>query len=329
VTRPTIAVVGTGGTIESIGKDRFDLAWYPDTGKKLGEGELLAAVPELEKIAAVRWISSRPALKDPAISDWFALLQRIHRSVADGADGVVVTYGTNPLEEVAYFLHLTAKVSVPLVVTGAMRPSSAIGADGYLNLMNSVQVACDRAALGTGVLVVMNETIFSARDVTKSNAHRVQSFQARDNGPLGYIDADGVALMHRPTRPHTTATEFDVADRQDLPRVDIVVSYVGSDGALIDAAVRAGAQGIVSAGSGAGRPTAAENEALDRAAAGGVVVCQATRTGSGRITRSPWLKRRKLVASGDLQPWKARVLLALALTASSDVEQVQRMFDTY
>jgi L-asparaginase len=244
-------------------------------------------------------------------------------------DGIVVTAGTNPLDELAYFLHLAAKTTQTIVVTGAMRPSSGLGADGPLNLVNAVRVAVSPEAVGLGVLVVMNETIYSARDVTKNSTHRVQAFVARDTGPIGYADADRIAMLHRPIRRHTLETEFSVAGRKDLPRVDVVLSYVGADEALIDAAVAVGARGLVSAGSGAGRPGARENAAFDRAVASGVTVCQASRVGSGRVTLSPWLLRRGLIAAGDLQPWKARVLLMLALTVTTDRAAIQQMFDTY
>jgi L-asparaginase len=325
---PRIAVLRTGGTIESVGKDRLDLAWYPDNDERLEDGELIRRVPELTRIAEIVEIPSRSL--DPDMLDWLRWLGLIQRAAADGAAGVVVTHGTNPLDELAYFLHLTIKTTVPVVVTGAMRPSSGLGADGYLNLVNAVRVAVHPAAAGLGVLVVMNDAILSARDVVKASTHRIEAFRAPDLGPLGYADADGaVVIAHRPARPHTIATVFDVARLTELPRVDIVMGYVGSDGALIDAAVAAGARGIVSAASGAGRPNKRENEALDRAASAGVVVVQASRTGSGRTTPSPWLRRRGLIAAGDLQPWKARVLLVLGLTVTHDVCEMQRVFDTY
>jgi L-asparaginase len=176
----------------------------------------------------------------------------------------------------------------------------------------------------------MNDTIFSGRDVTKTATYRVQAFQGRDLGPLGYADADGkVVFFHQSTKKHTVDTEFDVRNLQSLPRVDVVVSYVGADGVMIDAAVAAGAKGSVSAGTGAGRPTPAEDQAFDRAAKKGVVICIGTRVGSGRVVRSPGLVRRGFVASDNLQPWKARALLALALTKTNDPDEIQRMFDTY
>ena len=181
-----------------------------------------------------------------------------------------------------------------------------------------------------GVLVVLNDTIHSARDVTKTATYRVETFQGRDLGPLGYADNDGrVMYYHRPVRAHTTASQFQLEAGVALPRVDVVVSYLGADATMIDAAVAAGARGIVSAGTGAGRPTPAEDAALQRASEAGVLICQGTRVGSGRAVRSPGLKRRGWVASDNLQPWKARILLRLALAATSDPDEIQQMFDSY
>ncbi len=218
--------------------------------------------------------------------DWLDLLRFVTGQIDGGADGVVIGHGTNTIEETAYFLNLTLKRDAPVVLAGAMRPASGMSTDTELNVVNAVRVAADPASAGRGVLVVLNDTILAARDVTKSATYRLQAFQSRDAGPLGYADADGrVIWNHRTEKPHTTQTEFDVADLDSLPRVDVVVSYVGADGVMIDAAVAAGAKGIVSAGTGAGRPTPGEDEALDRAAAAGVVVCQSTarRVGPRRL----------------------------------------------
>lgn len=330
--RARIALIFTGGTIDSVGVDRLDLAFYIEAGKRLEDGDLVARVPELASIAEVEEIPFRrlpsQSIKDQDLFDLVALIHRIFDE--DRADGVVITHGTNTLEETAYFLHLTVKRDRPVVVIGAMRPSSAISADGYLNLLNGVRVAAAPEAREMGVLVVMNDTIHSARDVTKTATYRVETFQGRDLGPLGYADNDGrVLFYHRPNRPHTTATEFDLAGIDALPRVDVVVSYLGADGVMIDAAIAAGARGIVSAGTGAGRPTPAEDVALERAAAAGAVVVQGTRVGSGRTVTSPGLRRKGWSAADNLQPWKARILLALGLTRTSDVAEIQRMFDTY
>jgi L-asparaginase len=325
---PRVAVVLTGGTIDSLGKDRLDLARYIEFGQRLGPGELLGRVPELASIAEVHEVPFRRVPSHGLIDrDWLDLLRLVH---ADSSEGIVITHGTNTLEETAFFLALTLPAGRPVVVTGAMRPALGLSSDGDLNLLNAVRVAASPEARGKGCLVVLNDTIFAARDVTKTNTYRVQTFSGRDLGPLGYADADGrVVFSHRPEKKHTLQTEFDVFGLDSLPRVDVVVSYVGADGALIDAAVGAGAQGIVSAGTGAGRPTPREDEALDRAVARGVLVCQSSRVGSGRVARAPSLVKRGMVAADNLVPWKARALLALALTRTREPAEIQRMFDEY
>src|SRR5579884_4329731 len=300
---PRVALILTGGTIDSVGTDRTDLAWYIEAGKRLEDGELVGRVPELKEVAQVTEMPFR-RLPSHALTakDLLDLNRTIHDILLnDKADGVVITHGTNTLEETAYFLTLTLKTDKPVVLVGAMRPASALSADGYLNLLEGVRVAATPEARGKGVLVVLNDTILSARDATKTATYRVQTFQGRDLGPLGYADADGrVLFYHLPARPHTTATEFDVRGLDDLPRVDVVVSYIGADGALIDAAVAAGARGIVSAGTGAGRPTPLEDEALTRAHEQGVVIVQGTRVGSGRAVRSPGLVRKGWIATDNL-----------------------------
>jgi L-asparaginase len=329
---PKVALIVTGGTIDSLGADRLDLAWYIEAGKRLDEGQLVGSLPELGDIATVEEVPFRRLPSHALLDrDWLDMVALLHGTLeGDGADGVVITHGTNTLEETAYFLNLVLKTDKPVVLVGSMRPASALSADGYLNLINAVRVAAEPASQGYGVLVVMNDRIYGARDLTKTATYRVEAFQGRDLGPLGFADADSrVRYYHRSTKRHTTETEFDVAGLESLPRVDVVVSYAGADGAMIEASVAAGAKGIVCAATGAGRPTPAQDEAFDRAGEKGVMMCLCSRVGSGRVVRSPSLRRRGFVAADNLQPWKARVLLALALGVTDDPDAIQQMFDTY
>lgn len=330
---PRVALIITGGTIDSVGKDRLDLAWYIEAGKRLGEGELLEQLPELKAIARVEEVPFRRLPSHALVhKDWLDLARTIHSIFDENkADGIVITHGTNTIEETAYFLNLTLKTDKPVVVVGSMRPSSAISADGYLNLVNAVKVAADPNSRGRGALLVMNDTIFSGRDVTKNATYRVEAFQSRDLGPLGFADGDGkIVYYHQPLKKHTVDTEFDVRSLQSLPRVDIVLSYVGADGTMIEAAAAVGAKGIVSAATGAGRPTPAEDAAFDKVhKEKGVIMCLCSRVASGRVVRSPGLAKRGFVAGDNLQPWKARALLALALTKTKDADEIQRMFDIY
>jgi L-asparaginase len=330
---PRVGLILTGGTIDSVGIDRLDLAWYNEANKRLGDGELLSQLPELKNIARVEEMPFRRLPSQALIdSDWLDLARKIHSIFEqDQADGIVITHGTNTLEETAYFLNLVLKTDKPVVVVGSMRPSSAISADGYLNVVNAVRVAADPHSRGRGCLVVMNDTIFNARDVTKNSTYRVEAFESRDLGPLGFADADGsVIYYHQPIRKHTTQTEFDVQALTSLPRVDVILSYVNADGIMIEAAAKAGTKGLVSAATGAGRPTPAQDEAFDRAyREHGTIMCLCSRVASGRVVRSPGLKQKGFVASDNLQPWKARILLSLGLSKTTDADDLQRLFDTY
>ena len=335
---PRIAVVTTGGTIDSVGADRLDLAAYLETGVRLEPGALVQEIaPELATVAEVVEIPFRRlrahAMTDGDLAD---LADGVRRLLDEGAgdaareiDGVVVTHGTNTLEETAWLLQLVVATERPIVVTGAMRPASALSADGPLNLVNAVRVASSEHARRLGVLVVLDDTVHAARDVAKSDTMRTHAFRDGAAGPLGWVDGDGrLVLAHLPARGWQLDGRFERVDLRALPRVDIVVTFQGADGALIDAAVAAGARGLVSAGTGAGYPTDLEVEALERASAAGVAVIQATRVGAGRVPPTPSMTRRGWVAAGDLNPWKSRILLRLALAAGiSDAAALQALFD--
>src|SRR6266513_51235 len=198
---PRVALIITGGTIDSVGKDRLDLAWYIEAGKRLGDGELLQQLPELKSIAEVQEVPFRRLPSHALVDkDWLDLVRTVHSIFdQDKADGIVITHGTNTIEETAYFLNLTLKTDKPVVLVGSMRPASAISADGYLNVVNAVRVAADPSSRARGCLVVMNDTISSGRDVTKTSTYRVEAFRSRDLGPLGFADADGrVVYYHSP-----------------------------------------------------------------------------------------------------------------------------------
>jgi L-asparaginase len=311
----------------------LDLAWYIETGKRLIDGELIGRLPEVKDIAEVKEIPFRRVPSHALVDkDWLELLRTINLIFSeDQADGIVITHGTNTIEETAYFLNLTLKTRNPVVVVGAMRPASGISADGYLNVLNAIKVAANPNSRGRGCLIVMNDTIFNGRDGTKNATYRVDAFQSRDLGPLGFADPDGsIVYYHQPLRKHTIDTVFDVQHLASLPRVDIVLSYVGADGIMIEALANAGAKGIISAATGAGKATPAEDAAFDKVyREKGVLVCFCSRVGSGRVARSPGLARRGFIAGDNLQPWKARILLSLALGRTSDPDEIQDMFDTY
>jgi L-asparaginase len=292
----------------------------------------LARSPEIREIAEVEEVPfARVSSTAIGPAEWLELVRVIDRLGARGdLAGVVISHGTNTLEETAYFLNLSLKTPLQVVLVGSMRPSSALSTDADLNLLNAIRVAASPASVGRGVLVVLNDTIHAAREVTKTNTYRVQTFESRDAGPLGYADTDGQVVFYRaPERAHTLATPFDPRSLSSLPRVDVVLSYSGQDGAMIDASVAAGARGLVSAGTGAGRGTPAEDEAYQRAREQGVAVVQASRVGSGRVVMVNRLRSRGLIAGDNLNPWKARILLMLGLTVSSDTAELQAFFDRF
>ncbi len=330
---PTVAIIGTGGTISGVGADAFDVFDYGTTGRFMHVDELLATVPELARVGTivpVRYKNLNSTNLGPV--DWLALARLTSEVARDnpGLDGIVITHGTASLEETAFFLTLTVKVSIPVVLVGAMRPSSALGADGPANLVNAVRVAGSPAARGMGVLVVLNDEISAARDVTKTSNYRVQTFRTPDFGLLGYADGDAVAFYRKPIRRCAPDTEFEVAGLETLPRVDIVPAYGGADAVLIEAAVAAGARGLVSAGFPSGSPSPVQKEALLRASAAGVVVVQSSRAGSGRvIPATESMRQSGFVGSDTLTPQKARILLMLGLTRTSDPQDIKRMFAEY
>ncbi|MET4701507.1 L-asparaginase [Constrictibacter sp. MBR-5] len=330
--RPRVAVIGTGGTMSSVGRHPLDLIEYPDTGIKLQVDELIERFPIVHEVADVVPIRFQ-AVGSTQIGpkDWLDLLKIIHDAAAQdpAIDGFVVTHGTATTEETAWFLGLAAKVEQPIVVVGAQRPSSGLGTDAGINLVNAIRTAGSPAARGMGALVVLNDEIQSAREVTKTSTLRQQTFRSPDFGILGHADADAVAFYRKPLRRHMPDTEFDVAGLDALPRVDIAYAYAGVDGVAVDAYVAAGAKGIVTAGFAPGSTSPAETDALDRAVAAGVVVVQSTRAGSGRVTQRANLSSHGFVAADNLNPQKARILLMLALTVTQDRKEIERIFATY
>jgi L-asparaginase len=330
--RPVIAAIGCGGTISSLGRDSTDVLDYPDFGTKLPIDEVLGRYPELAKVADMLPVPFR-SVGSTAIGppEWLELAATIDRLAAERPElaGFVIPHGTATLEETAYFLNLALKSDKTVVVVGAQRPASALGSDAGMNLLGAVRTVSAPAARGLGVLVVLNDEIHSAREATKTSTYRLQTFRSPDFGLLGHIDGDGVQIYRQPRRRHAPDTEFDIAGLARLPRVDIAYSYGGADGTVVDALVAAGARGIVSAGLAPGIPTPLERIALERARGAGVIVVQSSRAGSGRVALRRYLDEAGMVAADNLNPQKARILLMLALTRTSDVTEIRRMFTVY
>ena len=315
---PEVLVMATGGTIASTGN------YYGDRGgavNKISVEELTKAAPGIDKVATMSAEQfSNVASGAIGPKQWMDLSKRIGAAFKERPSlaGVVVTHGTDTMEETAYFLDLTVAGDRPVVVTGAMRPADAIGADGPANLFNAVRAAAAPASRGRGAMILMDDRLFAAREVTKTNTTRVETFQAPEHGPLAIVDHDTIAFGRaRPTHRRV----FDISNMTDLPRVDIVYTYGGADSVLIDAAVNAGAKGIVIAGVGAGGTTPGQSSALRRASQKGVIVVVGSRTGSGRVAGST-----TRVSPGDLNVQKARILLMLALTQSTDAKELVKIF---
>jgi L-asparaginase len=328
---PRIAVIGTGGTISSLGASSLDVLDYPDFGRKLTSDALLDRFPETRLVADPVPVTFRQ-VGSTAIgpADWLELRGVIHRIAAEDSAiaGFVIPHGTATLEETAFFLNLTLRVSQPVVLVGAQRPASALGTDAGMNLVNALRVAGCAEARGKGVLVVLNDEIHPARDVVKTSTYRVQTFRSLDYGALGHIDGDGPHFYRAPLKRHMPDTPFSGREIAAMPRVDIIYSYAGADGDLVEAAVKAGAQGLVSAGFAPGTPSPAQQTAFLNAARSGVVVVQCSRA-TGRIAPRRRLRDTGIVAGEDLTPQKARILLSLMLTATRDIAEIQTAFQSY
>jgi L-asparaginase len=328
--KPQIVILATGGTIAGSAETQTQAGY---TSGQVGVDVLLAAVPQISDLAEVRGEQiSNVGSQDMSDAIWLKLANRINELMAsDEVDGIVITHGTDTIEETAYFLHLVVKGEKPVVLTAAMRPSTALSADGPLNIFNAVAVAADPEAAGRGVLIVANDDIHGARSITKTSTTDVQTFRSPESGLIG-VSLYGVNRYFRfPYRAHTSAGEFSLEGVKALPRVDVV--YVTADFSpdLIDSAVSKGAKGLVTAGVGNGNMTSATLEAVKRARKKGVVVVRSTRVPGGAVGRNVEVDDDEIgtVASGELNPAKARVLLKLALLKTKDPAKIQDYFETY
>ncbi len=330
---PRVHVIGTGGSIAGMGHSRLDLTEYGETGRKFSIDGLLERLPEANSFAQISAEEfSNVASNSFSSRDWLRLAKHINQlfSQEAGPDGIVITHGTMTLEETAYFLNLTVKSDRPVVLTGAVRPPTALSTDADLNILDAILVAASHASKDKGVLAILNGEIQAAREVTKTNTYRLETFRSPDFGFLGYADADHQVVFYRsPTRKHTRQTEFHVEETDDLPSVAIVYSYAGADGNLIRYLIDAGVEGIVTAGVGSGNPTPSQLEALIEAHEQGVAIVASSRLGSGRVVLTERRKTHGFIAADSLNPQKARILLMLGLALTRDVERLQQMFYEY
>lgn len=327
---PSVVVLATGGTIAGAAASDVQAGY---TSGQVGVDQLLAAVPQAKEIADLRGEQiANIGSQDMNDEVWLTLARRVGELLAmPDVDGVVITHGTDTIEETAYFLNLVVKSEKPVVMTAAMRPSTALSADGPLNFYNAVAVAADPDAAGRGVLVVINDWIHGASSLTKTSTTALQTFLSPLRGLVGVV-AYGKAEFYRDAvGRHTTGSELSLAGVTELPRVDIIMAHENMDGALIDAAVAAGARGIVIAGVGNGNMTKAALDALAAQAKKGIVCVRSSRVATGQVGRNVEVDDDGLglIASDDLNPQKARVLLRLALLQPRSPAELQRLFVEY
>ena len=328
--RPKVAIIATGGTIASAGEHSLDIIEYD---KDIYTAErLLEEIPEARRVADLL-VVSHVTIGSDAIgpNDWLTLHRKIEATAREHPDvgGFVVTHGTATLEETAYFLNLTLKIDRPVVVVGAQRPITGLSTDGPMNLVGAIRLAGCEAARGLGVLVVLNDEIHAAREVTKGSVFRLDAFRTPDFGVLGHTDLDEIRIYRQPTRRHTVASEFDLSEIETLPQVGVVASYAGADGVAVEAFVASGAKGLVISSLAPGMVPPAQTCALRKAVEQGVVVAYSCRAGAGRVLKFYIYQVEGSIVTDNLNPQKARVLLMLALTRTTQAEEIQRMFNEY
>lgn len=326
---PNVVILATGGTIAGSAASNTDTTGYQ--AGAIGIQTLIQAVPEMKKLANVSG-EQIANVGSPNINNDILLhmAKRINELLqSDDVDGIVITHGTDTLEETAYFLNLVVKSDKPVVVVGAMRPATAISADGPFNLYNAVRLASSPEAKGKGVMIMLNDRIGAARYISKTNTTAVDTFRSNEQGYLGAIVGENIHFYNESTRKHTSQTVFDISNLTELPQVDILYEYQNNGRYLYDAAVAAGAKGIVVAGSGNGSLSSASSEGATDAGKKGVIIARSSRVGGGTVSGRNADLAKNFVTADSLNPQKARILLMLALTKTNDPSQIQSYFNEY
>lgn len=329
--KPNVHILATGGTIAGAQASQTEYGYKSGTFKV---EDLISAVPTLKDVAKIKGEQvANIGSQDMNDDVWLKLADRVNEVLkSKDVDGVVITHGTDTMEETAFFLNLVVKSDKPVVLTGSMRPATAVGAEGPANLYNAVAVAADPKAKGRGVLVVMNDEIHAARNVEKMNTTNVETFASPERGPEGLINTGKIAWFETSEKEHTKETDFNVKNQKELPRVDIIYAHANMSPDLIDAAVKNGADGIVIAGVGDGNMTKETLNKLENyVKKEDLLVVRSTRLPEGLVLRNNEVDDDKagFVASGELNPAKSRVLAQLALTKTKDPRKVQKMFNIY
>jgi L-asparaginase len=328
--KPNIVILATGGTIAGAAATGTQAGY---TSGAVTIDAMLAAVPGIKDMANVKGEQiSNVGSQDMSFEIMLTLAKRINELLPKGdVDGIVITHGTDTMEETAFFLNLVVKSDKPVVMVGSMRPSTAVSADGPLNLYNAVGVAIDPNAKGRGVLVVMNDWIHAAHSLTKTSTTAIQTFMSPLRGVVGIASYGKNDFYNTPHWKHTTSSEFNVANVTRMPRVDILFACADMSADLIDASVANGAKGIVIAGVGNGNMNKASLDAAARAAKKGVVVVRSTRVATGTVGRNVEVNDDELglIASDELNPQKSRILLSLALLKPRSSTEIQNLFYSY
>lgn len=328
--KPNVTILATGGTIAGAAASGTQAGY---TSGAVTIDAMLTAVPGITNLATVKGEQiSNVGSQDMSFEIMLKLAKRINElGRSTDVDGIVVTHGTDTMEETAFFLNLVVKTDKPVVMVGSMRPSTAVSADGPLNLYNAVGVAMDPKARGRGVLVVMNDWIHAAHSLTKTSTTAIQTFMSPLRGVVGVASYGKNDFYNSPEWKHTTGTEFDVSTVTALPRVDIIMAYADMSPAMIDSSVASGAKGIVIAGVGNGNMNKASLDAAAAAVKKGVVVVRSSRVATGSVGRNVEVNDDELgfIASDELNPQKSRILLSLALLKQRSKDDIQKMFYTY
>src|SRR5215213_1588198 len=328
--KPNVVILATGGTIAGAAASGTQAAY---TSGAVTIDAMIAAVPGITNMANIKGEQiSNVGSQDISFDIMLTLAKRINELMKQSdVDGILVTHGTDTMEETAFFLNLAVKGDKPVVMVGSMRPSTAVSADGPLNLYNGVGVAVDPNAKGRGVLVVMNDWIHAAHSLTKTSTTAIQTFMSPLRGVVGIANYGKNDFYNSPVWKHTTGSEFEIGNVTKLPRVDIIFACADMPADLIDASVANGAKGIIIAGVGNGNMNKASLEAAARAAKKGVVVVRSSRVPTGSVGRNVEVNDDELgfIASDELNPQKARILLSLALLKQRSAPEIQNLFYSY
>ena len=325
-----ITILATGGTIAGSGLEADQPNYIP---AKISADALVESVLGIKKLAKIRTEQILSiGSQDIEDADWLKIAQRTNQLLSqEDVDGVVITHGTDTLEETAYFLNLVVDSNKPVVIVGSMRPSTSLGADGAINLYNAVALAADSQAHNKGVLVVIADKIFAARDVAKINTVAVEAFGAPNAGAIGQVCYGKVQIYYQPTRIHTKNSEFKITEISHLPKVDIVQMYAGFDAGVIDYLVSAKSTAIIVASLGNGNFYKDALPKLIAAAKSGIIIIKSSRAGAGTVVLNGEIDDDEygFLSAGNLSAQKARILAKLALTQTNNLEKIKEIFNNY